>query len=487
MLHGYLMMQMAWGAMSPSMVHGIAKAAMTDIAAAKRGCELPKLAKLASVSEGKFLWRTLCTIMSKESSLPEALDVTMPYKGGNQKASVLLPHEYFADMHEDAKAWATSILPVSTKLPEFWESMQNHPAMQDHPIKERRGRKDICVALGLHGDEVPIAGAGKIWRRSSLAFSWFSILANAAARGTLDVMICIWGVFEKFVKEGTMQTFWSVMKWSFECLLRGKWPHSDWRGIQYDPTSPEGHKAGRDLAGGYCGMLIQFAGDLDYNCKWLGLPRWSAAVSCCALCKATLRGNCSWMDMRPAADWIQTILSPTICAGSTCPLFQVPGLGAVCVARDYMHCMFLGWLQYLYGSVFYMIVYQLIEEEPLENLHEIWDAEIMGLDQAMLVVWTKYMKATDAVHRRIRQLLDLNCTLASMLDEYSPRYGVMAVPEAVANKMQDNILMMGQLHVQLFEHFKTEGVQIFNLTSKTHFAIHSIVFARYIHPALVWC
>jgi hypothetical protein len=78
------------------------------------------------------------------------------------------------------------------------------------------------------------------------------------------------------------------------------------------------------------------------------------------------------MDMRPAADWIQTILSPTICAGSTCPLFQVPGLGTVCVARDYMHCMFLGWLQYLYGSVFYMIVYQLIEEEPLENLHEIW-------------------------------------------------------------------------------------------------------------------
>ncbi|CAE8633322.1 unnamed protein product [Polarella glacialis] len=371
MLHGYLMMQMAWGVLSPSMVHGIAKAAMTDIAAAKRGCELPKLAKLASVSEGKFLWRTLCAIMSKESSLPEPLDVTMPYKGGNQKASLLLPHEYFAAMYEDAKAWATSILPVPTKLPEFWESMQNHPATQDHPIKERRGWKDTCVALGLHGDEVPIVGVGKMWCRSSLVFSWFSILANAAARSTLDVMIYIWG-FEKFVKEGTMETFWSVMKWSFECLLGGRWPHSDWRGIQYDPTSPEGHKAGRDHAGGYCGVLIQFAGGLDYSCKWLGLPRWSAAVSCCALCKATLRGNCSWMDMRPAADWIQTILSPTTCAGSTCALFQVPGLSAVCVVMDYMHCMFLGRIQYLHGSVFYMIVYQLIEGEPLENLQEIW-------------------------------------------------------------------------------------------------------------------
>ncbi|CAE8611676.1 unnamed protein product [Polarella glacialis] len=63
----------------------------------------------------------------------------------------------------------------------------------------------------------------------------------------------------------------------------------------------------------------------------------------------------------------------------------------------------------------------------------------------------------------------------------------MAVPEAIADEMQEKILSMGQLHLSLMERFKTEGVQFFHLTAKTHFAIHSIMFSRYIHPALVWC
>ena len=32
-----------------------------------------------------------------------------------------------------------------------------------------------------------------------------------------------------------------------------------------------------------------------------------------------------------------------------------------------------------------------------------------------------------------------------------------------------------------------KGTKVFNMTSKTHFALHSLQLAVYIHPALVWC
>ena len=171
MLHTFLMTQLAWGVMSASMVHQVAVAAIADIETAKAGREFPKLAKLAQFKDSNNLWAGMQGTLAKESNLPQPCEVNMPYKGGPQKASLLLPHEYFAAMFEDAKAWTISILPDPTKLAEFWESMQHHPAMQGHPIKQQRGWKDKCLPLGLHGDEVPIVGVGKIWRRSSLVFS----------------------------------------------------------------------------------------------------------------------------------------------------------------------------------------------------------------------------------------------------------------------------------------------------------------------------
>ena len=29
---------------------------------------------------------------------------------------------------------------------------------------------------------------------------------------------------------GTMDTFWMLMKWSFEILMSGKWPSKNWKG-----------------------------------------------------------------------------------------------------------------------------------------------------------------------------------------------------------------------------------------------------------------
>ena len=83
----------------------------------------------------------------------------------------------------------------------------------------------------LYGDEVPVAGIGKVWSRSALVICWLSLLANAAGANTADVMQYIWGVFEKFAVDQTMETFWQVMLWSFTALGKGEWPEADWKHI----------------------------------------------------------------------------------------------------------------------------------------------------------------------------------------------------------------------------------------------------------------
>ncbi len=44
-------------------------------------------------------------------------------------------------------------------------------------------------------------------------------------------------------------------------------------------------------------------------------------------------------------------------------------MSALSIAPDYMHNHYLGWLQYLYGSIFWLLCFVVLpHEEPLENL-----------------------------------------------------------------------------------------------------------------------
>ena len=67
-------------------------------------------------------------------------------------------------------------------------------------------------------------------------FSWCSILANGLGGRTQDIMMYVWGVFEKFAVSAhagsvrTLGTFFIILKWTFEAMYYGKWPHR--RGIR---------------------------------------------------------------------------------------------------------------------------------------------------------------------------------------------------------------------------------------------------------------
>lgn len=533
-LNYLLMTLLAQGVLSGVLCHKIAQAAVQDMQKVKDGKKMPDLEKVAKLKHGKNLVQGVYRSMADCSSLPRPFQVEMPFQDGAHTSSILLPHELFASMYEKPEFWRKSICGSDDCLESFWESFSKHPAFLGNPIQKVDNYRRTMVPLALHGDEVPVFGVGKIWARSALAFSWASLAANALGSTGEEVMIYCWGCFEKFTTAtvgntlGTLDVFWQVLQWSFLALFEGKWPSADWRGVKYNRTSPEGRKAGQPLAGKYRACLLQICGDLDYLTKWLQVPNSTNHSRPCCQCKCTFSGTQTWLDCREGSPWQSSLLTTRNWRqhwSPTCALFRLPGLSCWSVAYDLMHNAFLGWYQFLYGSILHILCFELLEMDALSNLKSIGAfikefqkgdpsrqkfrpllnklsmfqrqtgfpklkgraADIRGVDKAMKAVWEQYMDSTILQHQQIAVMLTLNVHIRDLLDQHSPKEGYLALPDDVRNCVVAEALQMVQLHSQLSDHYKAEGKQLFNLTSKTHFCIHTFMVSNAIHPYLTWC
>ena len=295
---------------------------------------------------------------------------------------------------------------------------------------------------------------------------------------------------------------------------------------RYPPGTPEARRSGSLLCGGYCGVLVQLNGDLDYYAKWLETPRWSNHLKPCSLCKATFRGSTSWLDNRPGSAWQGTCLTTANWRSHWSPnnpIFRLPGVSGLSCSMDLMHNLYLGWLQYFYGSTMVVLVEDCLPDSPVQNLLYITNfikehqkaekrqfkqrlhkltmiqpkkgypklrgraADIQSLHGALLELWTQKMDPANTQHRQIRLFLDLNHQLQNLLDEFSPTFGFISVPEEPAAKLVSTGQTMAQIHAILMDHYKAENRPLYNMTSKTHFSMHSLMLARYIHPSMVWC
>ena len=78
----------------------------------------------------------------------------------------------------------------------------------------------------------------------------------------------------------------------------------------------------------------------------------------------------SWLDNRKCAGWLAAGIT---CAhwACNCTVFEIPGVDGTNIAPDYMHNMFLVWLQYLYGSIMYMLVFVVMSGSHEDNLKQI--------------------------------------------------------------------------------------------------------------------
>ncbi|OLQ11797.1 hypothetical protein AK812_SmicGene4402 [Symbiodinium microadriaticum] len=412
-LHELLMTYLAQGILSASMCWNISQAAAEDLKRAGDGIVFPDLEFLASFTSAKNVQRGIDGLLAKQSDWPMPTEVNIPMQGTNpEKASsyIMLPHETFHAMYHSAKGWTSSILPDSSKLASFWSTFCKHPAMVDHTTS-KRSDKHKAVPFCLHGDEVPIVGVGKIWCRSALCFSMSSLMATAAGRSAAETNLYVWGVFEKYVLptegvvRGTMDTFWMVMKWSFEILMSGRWPSKNWKGEKIH------------------GFLDCLEGtDLE---KLRLIQHYIYHFQ---------------KDMNSRYRFKQKLLKMTMIK----PRKGFPRLR---------------------GRA----------------------ADIHSLAGAISSLFARFMDETNANHGRINLVLKLNVELQQLLEEFSPRFGFTALPDSKAKRAYNIGLEMASVHVHLQSLYEAEGRRIFNITSKTHFVLHSLHLSAFIHPHMVWC
>ena len=299
---------------------------------------------------------------------------------------------------------------------------------------------------------------------------------------------------------------------------------------RYSRNTPEGQKAGRDLAGGFRGILLFLSGDMDYLSKTLEMPRWSRNENLCSLCRCTKRGPLSYLyNSLASAKWISEIWTASDWNAwpgrSPCPIFELWWLTGVNVFLDYMHVKYLGADQYIFGSVMYLICFVVLKEDnPKVNLAKVWGwiqeyyaqhkptnryrslrkltmfvrrkdfpklrgkaAEIKGFGPVILYLWKKVMDEEDKVHRMIRLLLTKNLELDTILDAHPTSMGYFCLPPTEAEKFKKTMFSVGQLHKQLSEHFTAKEIRVFNFTAKSHMLMHLGLLSKYIHPKLGWC
>ena len=229
-----LLFLLAWGLCSAQLCQKIAECAVKDMKrAVETGALLSKLEKLAGAGATNAA-RDIRTAVRTEPRLPKPFVTEIPFKAGDAKTAIMLPHEQFAATYaEYPEVWNAMMVPGEDALPEFWRSASDHPQMSNHPLLSRSDYQTRCVPVAIHGDETPLTGRGKIWCQSAVIFSWFSLLAGTSS--TQVSMIYIWSAFEKLIDygvRGTIEIFWKIMLWSFTVLFFGVWPSHDWRDIE---------------------------------------------------------------------------------------------------------------------------------------------------------------------------------------------------------------------------------------------------------------
>ena len=346
-----------------------------------------------------------------------------------------------------------------------------------------------------HGREIPHEGLG--WQGATLCtFGNFSIL---------------WDCFWFFVGHG------KVVVATREAHVTK---------VRFEPGSLHSFMAGELIADGWCGALVFVQGDLDFFAASLQLPRWNTLSGGCPVCKSTYSGPTTWMKFDSPHHIIAMEWKPNLWRAwenrSKCNIFRIPGLTGSSICLDWLHCHYLGAAQYIFGSIFWLLVYHLLPSDPQSNLLAIWarmqqlykvyrvehcysyfnrlsmfvrksgapklrgrGAEVKGLSSIMVRLWQEHCNPAISIHQQILCLLKQNYRMESLLDEHKED---LAFPAASAQAFKDACHSMLHLNHLLFHRFLEEPgcPKLFNTTYKHHMMLHLANHCHELNPRLIW-
>ena len=521
----------AWGEMSPQLLQRIAKAAVTDFDS-EDADSMKDLRALAEIgTNGTYANKAHSDLMQKvahTSRLPAPLKFRLPFKKplGLCLQGILLPHEMLAALYSEYRhAFLETICSSIQTLKKFWAGASQHPTMDRHPAKRVPGWTSLFIPLAVHDDGVPITGIGKGWSKSMTIFGWYSLVGLGKTKSMLHYC---WGFYDKLKKgdleEGTLSDFFKILKWSLLAMYEGQWPRADYNGKVYKVGTPEHSRAGRNLAGGYRCLLFGLTGDLDYFHYILGCMNWSLSRGPCMWCQCKATGDNSWSDFGANAEWRLTRWDKAAWHGwqerTKLALLTLPGCSNFTIMYDWMHCKYLGFDMYCFGSVLALLVNFVLMDSPENNLVQCWNflkqyfkdhntptpfryinkltmfirqgkypklrgkaREVRCLGPALCALWQQDASRNLHVHREVTAMMKCNVHLEEMLTEYRDEY---VLPAGASSEFEATCEKVLQLYNSLAQHFLEEEMRLFDVTSKAHFMQEIALMAKYISPRLTW-
>ena len=298
---------------------------------------------------------------------------------------IFLPHVWFSHYYNTNRPKFESLFlgdhKSSNQIAAFWTelSSRNDPRLKDHPMTKTADWKNVYVPLSLHGDGVPVLQVGKSNTRSLDVMSMSSLFCTAGS--SLESQMTLWMAFLMNITEMSEVEIWRILLWSFHWLYRGIWPLVDHNRQPWPKGSAEATVAGTPLAGGLKAVLFIIKADLEFLANHLNCRHYNAD-SMCEFCPAHRNiedpGFC-FNNFGKSAKWVTALFSVdewlAIHDGERPhPVFKILGVAHYSIEPDELHIIYLGALQYMLGSILYLLVYKFMAGTAEANMTEVWCA-----------------------------------------------------------------------------------------------------------------
>ena len=442
---------------------------------------------------------------------------------------IFLPHVMFAHYYNNDRDRFNELFlgPFADPktIESFWGELEKRKddRLVDHPVKEDPAWRRCTIPLAFHGDGVPVLQVGKANTKSIEVYSFQSLFP--AGLTTLKAKILMTMVFGKNFTDHTEDQLWTVLSWSFSSLAKGRWPSVDWNGESYPPDSSEARLGGTFLADGLRGILFSIKGDLDFLAKTLHLRHYNS-FQMCELCPADRGTDRRYMYNNFPADavWKERLHSladwRALYGGDVPhPIFRVPGVSHFSLEPDELNVFYLGTVQYLLGSVLYLLAYHVMRGDPEENMRAVWTqvvdyykqnsvatqfsqlglasfcsvssphaayprlkgkgAECKDVVAPLAKIWRDITKAKKEPHRLVQTCLDNQVALQDILHESREE---LLMPAPVAAKFQRHVDELLVNYQKLAAAADQSGQLLWNQPTKWHWVWHLAAWAKFINP-----
>lgn len=339
----------SWGHVPAVLVQKIAQAAVQDGRTFSSDFKINEWEILANLGNSgmniqnvaRDLIRKLPPALCSQSEKQVAVKVSVS-KSVCRLAQVNLPFlhpsSFWRSAYQSGHVWRQCICQNEELIEQFWSQCGHHPALAEHKVKRIHNFRRRAIPVVLHGDGASVTQNIGSASKSCMFLSWRSLCTPTPQH---FLITALWTTMKAQGRIGcSVKSIFRIVSSFFEDLL-----------------AEEGR-----FSNGYFPVLCFSTGDIEYFNQWHLQPRWNATLPCplCSVHQKRLADFSTvqkmapepWRDQRPHQQ---------------CPLFRNV-MSQKAISPDYMHSKHLGIDGRFLGSVCWLIIFQLMDQQmPLDH------------------------------------------------------------------------------------------------------------------------